>query len=99
MKTITILIGVTITIMSLVTSLLAQDQAGVRFTQIPAPNSPLISFRIILRAGSINDPKGKDGLNSLTADIIVNGGTKEFTYSQVVDKLYPWAASIDVQTD
>jgi zinc protease len=99
MKTITILCGIMIAIMSLLTTVSAKDQTGVRFTQIPAPNSPLIAFRIILRTGSINDPKGKEGLNALTADLITQGGTKELTYSQVVDKFYPWAASIDVQVD
>jgi zinc protease len=77
----------------------AKDETGVKFTKIPMSNSPLIAFRIILRAGSIHDPKGKEGLNCLTANLIAQGGTKELTYSQVVDKLYPWAANIDVQTD
>ncbi len=77
----------------------ARPEAGLKFTKIPAPNSPLIAFRIILRAGSINDPRGKEGLNALTADLIAQGGTKTLTYAQVVDTLYPWAASIDVQTD
>ncbi len=45
------------------------------------------------------NPKGKEGLNALTATLIAQGGTKDLTYSQVVDKLYPWAANIDVQTD
>jgi len=77
----------------------ATTQSAIKFTQIQSPNSPLIAFRIILRAGSINDPKGKEGLNALTAMLVANGGTKDLTYSQVVEKLYPWAASFDVQTD
>ncbi len=76
-----------------------KKQEELNFTQLPSANSPLITFRIILRSGSINDPKGKEGLNALTASLIAQGGTKELTYSQVVDRMYPWAASIDVQTD
>ena len=71
----------------------------IKMTELPSSNSPIITFRIILRAGSINDPKGKEGLNTLTASLIAGGGTKELTYSQVVDKLYPWAAGIDCQAD
>ena len=77
----------------------AKDQTEIKFTQIRAEQSPLISFRIIIRSGSINDPKGKEGLNALTANLIAQGGTKELTYTQVVDKLYPWAANLDVNAD
>ncbi len=52
-----------------------------------------------MRSGSDNDPRGKEGLNALTAFLIAQGGTKDLTYNQVVDKLYPWAAGIDAQAD
>lgn len=77
----------------------ARDESGIEFTQLQSPNSPIITFRIVLRAGEINDPKGKEGLNALTASLISDGGTKELTYAQVVDQLYPWAASLRVQRD
>jgi zinc protease len=85
--------------MAITTILTARDEAGLKFTQLQSPNSPIITFRIILRAGSANDPKGKEGLNALTASLISDGGTKELTYAQVVDQLYPWAAGIRVQRD
>ena len=75
------------------------SQAGVKFTEVAAPQSPLISFRIIVRVGSINDPKGKEGLNELTASMLADGGTQELKYPQVLEKLYPWAATISVQAD
>ena len=75
------------------------SQAGVRLTEVDAPQSPLISFRIIVRVGSINDPKGKEGLNELTASMLAEGGTQELKYPQVLEKLYPWAATISVQAD
>ena len=71
----------------------------VKVTEIRSEHSPVVNFRIILRAGSINDPKGKEGLNALTAFLLAKGGTKELTYQQVVASLYPWAASINVQPD
>jgi zinc protease len=68
-------------------------------TELYQANSPLVTFRIELKAGSINDPAGKEGLNALTALTIGQGGTKELTYQQVLDKLYPWAAGINPQVD
>ena len=85
--------------MALSTILSAKDQTGLKVTQIQSVNSPLVTFRIILRSGAINDPKGKEGLNALTAYLIAQGGTKDLTYSQVVEQLYPWSAGIDVQAD
>jgi zinc protease len=71
----------------------------VKITEIHSEHSPLITFRIILRAGSIDDLKGKEGINALTAFMIGYGGTKDMTYQQVVSAMYPWAASISVQPD
>jgi zinc protease len=99
MKLTKIFIALMVAAMGLTTILHATEQTGLKFTEIHSTNSPLITFRIILRAGAINDPPGKEGLNALTANLIAEGGTKELTYQQVVEKLYPWAASIDVQSD
>jgi zinc protease len=71
----------------------------VKVTEIYSANSPLVDFRIILRAGSINDWKGKEGINTLTAFMIAQGGTKDLKYQEVVARLYPWAAGINVQPE
>ena len=63
------------------------------------PDSPLITFRIAFRTGSINDPEGKEGLNALTALTIGQGGTQDMTYEEISKKLYPWGASINAQYD
>ncbi|MFN0157117.1 MAG: M16 family metallopeptidase [Bacteroidota bacterium] len=68
----------------------------VKITEIQSEHSPLISFRVILRAGSINDWKGKEGINALTAFMIAQGGTKDLKYQEVVARMYPWAAGINV---
>ncbi|TAK62974.1 MAG: insulinase family protein, partial [Bacteroidetes bacterium] len=85
--------------MALTTILHETANGAVRITEIQSPNSPLITFRVIVRAGEINSPEGKAGLNALTAYTIAQGGTGEMTYQQVIELLYPWAASIDVQAD
>lgn len=34
---------------------------------------PLVDFRLVVRGGAVNDPAGKDGLASLTADLMTQG--------------------------
>jgi zinc protease len=89
-------------VVALLSGMLATDgtaKTPVKVTEIYSENSPLITFRIILRAGSINDWKGKEGINGLTAFMIAQGGTKDLKYQEVAAKLYPWAAGINVQPD
>src|SRR5262249_62035857 len=74
--------------------------AGAVSTSLrPSPSSPLVAFRIQFRCGAVDDPAGKEGLNALTAMTIAQGGTKELTYNQVIERLYPMAATIGVQPD
>lgn len=64
------------------------------------PNrSPLVSFRILFMTGSANDPKGKDGLASLTAALLAEGGTRTKTYAQITNAMYPMATSFSWQVD
>ena len=64
------------------------------------PNrSPLVSFRILFMTGSAADPKGKEGLASLTAAMLAEGGSRTKTYSEITDAMYPMAASFSWQVD
>src|SRR5437879_11135265 len=47
---------------------------------------PIISFSYIVRAGSTSDPKGKEGLASLTAGLL-RKGTKSRTSEQISNDL------------
>jgi zinc protease len=67
----------------------------VKTTALSAPSSPLVAFRFVLRAGSQDDPPGKEGLAALTAAIVAEGGTKSLTYDQVLAAFYPMAAALD----
>jgi zinc protease len=40
---------------------------------MPTRRLPLVDFRLLVRAGSVNDPAGKEGLASLTADLLTQG--------------------------
>ena len=64
------------------------------------PNrSPLVSFRILFMTGSADDPPGKEGLASLTAALLAEGGTRTKTYAQITDAMYPMATSFSWQVD
>lgn len=80
-------------------STMAVAKTPIKVTEIRSQNSPLITFRVILRAGSINDWKGKEGINALTAFMIAQGGTKDLKYQEVVATMYPWAAGVNVQPE
>jgi zinc protease len=66
---------------------------------LPIPGSPLITFRIQFGVGAIDDPEKRFGLNTLTALTIGEGGTGDLTYRQVIDRLFPMAASIQAHPD
>ena len=57
------------------------------------PNSPLVTVRVMVETGSVDDPVGKNGLNALTALMIGRGGTESLSYEELTTTLYPWAAS------
>jgi len=67
----------------------------LKSTILSSPSNPLVAFRLIVRAGSQNDPPGKEGLAALTAAMVAEGGTKSLTYEQVLAAFYPMAATLD----
>jgi zinc protease len=72
----------------------SRKQAGARTVLLPSPNNPLVAVRLYFDVGADDDPKGKEGLAALTAAMLGEGGTKERTYAEVLDALYPMAARI-----
>ena len=63
------------------------------------PESPFIAFNIWIKSGSAADPKGKEGLASLTGALISEGSTTQDTVPQILEKLYPMAAGYSVTVD
>lgn len=80
--------------MMIAATLFAQD-----VVELKQPNSNKVVIKLAFRNGSISDPKGKEGLTSAVANLITQGGTKEMTYSEIQDKIYPWAAGYSSQVD
>ncbi len=74
----------------------AADEPAV----VTLPNSnPIVTFRFVFRTGAAADPKSKEGAAALTAAMLSEGGTKELTYKQVIEKMFPMAASVNSQVD
>ncbi|HXU44141.1 MAG TPA: pitrilysin family protein [Thermoanaerobaculia bacterium] len=66
---------------------------------VPSAGSPLVAVRLLFRAGSIDDPAGKEGLAALTGLMLGQASTAKRSYGDLVAALYPIAASIEVNTD
>jgi len=60
---------------------------------------PIISFRFVFHTGSMKDPAGKNGLASITANLLAQGSTLKNKYQDILKKLYPIASGYNVQVD
>jgi zinc protease len=69
---------------------------GIMFAQevveLKLPKSNKIVVKLMFRNGSICDPQGKEGLTYASANLITQGGTQEYTFSEIQDKIFPMAA-------
>ncbi len=51
---------------------------GLTVIVMPTRRLPLVDFRLVARAGAVNDPAGKEGLAGLTAELLTQGaGTRD----------------------
>jgi zinc protease len=73
--------------------------ADERIIALPERESPFVAFNIWVKSGSASDPKGKEGLASLTASLISGGGTTKDSLEQILEKLYPMAAGYGASVD
>ncbi|MFH2009374.1 MAG: pitrilysin family protein [bacterium] len=69
----------------------------LELTVLGEPGATTVSFRVGFRAGSADDPAGKEGLTCLTAALILEGGTQRRTYGELRKLLYPMAAELGVE--
>jgi zinc protease len=59
---------------------------GLRVIVVPTSRLPLVDFRLVARAGAVNDPAGKEGLAGLTADLLTQGAGKR-SARQIADAI------------
>ncbi len=67
--------------------------------RMPVANDPNVSVQVWIKAGSMNDPAGKEGLALLTATMLSEGGTTKLPYDKILTALYPMAAGYGVNVD
>jgi zinc protease len=88
---------------ALVVSFAWQTTAGAKDIEnlvlLPVKDDPTVAFRVLFNVGSQNDPAGKEGLAALTADLLTEGATAKHSYEQILELLYPMAASVDARVD
>jgi zinc protease len=94
MKNLTLKYLVAIIIMLSATSIKAQEVLELKKTQ-----GNKIVVKLMFKNGSITDPKGKEGLTHLTANLITQGGSAEYSKSQIEDMIFPMAASYGSNVD
>jgi zinc protease len=72
--------------------------AQPRVVELPG-KSPLVTIRLVFTTGAVSDPAGLPGAATLTASMLSDGGTKEMTYKQITEALYPMATGIQSYSD
>jgi len=77
----------------------AADKAPIEVVALPSASSPLVAIQLRFDVGSIHDPAGKEGLASLTSMMIGQAGTQQRSYTDLVEALYPLAATVNADTD
>ncbi len=72
--------------------LLAGSMLAQEVVELKLPNSNKVVIKLRFENGSICDPAGKEGLTYSTAGLLTQSGTKDMSYSEIQDKLFPMAA-------
>jgi len=67
--------------------------------ELPLQNSAFVTMKVMFRIGSINDPKGKEGLTYLVSQMLADGASKPYSLKQKEDLLFPMGATFTVSVD
>lgn len=70
----------------------------MRLIALPS-RAPLIHLRLQFRTGAAFDPPGRPGTAGLTAAMLAEGGTRHRAYPEILDRLFPIAASVQADVD
>jgi len=60
---------------------------------------PQLAIKLQLAAGSAHDPKGKEGLATLAAELVTDAGSKDMRIDEIQKAFFPMAASFSSQVD
>jgi zinc protease len=76
----------------------AAPSAPLKVVTVPS-QLPQLNIKLLFRAGSAHDPKGKEGLAALSAAMIAEAGSRALRIDEIRKALFPMAGSIDAQVD
>jgi zinc protease len=68
------------------------------FVEVPT-KLPLLDVTFLFEAGSARDPKGKEGLAALAADMLTDAGSKAMRLEEIQRALHPLAATFTARVD
>lgn len=66
---------------------------------VEASSSPLLDVRLNFLTGSADDPKGKEGLATLTAQLVTGGGSKAMPIDAIQQAFFPMASGFGASVD
>jgi zinc protease len=69
-----------------------------RIVALPT-SSPVIELRVAFFAGSVDDPRGREGLTYVTATSMAEGGAGSHSFAERERLLFPMAAEIGAQVE
>lgn len=71
---------------------------GLTVIVMPTRRLPLVDFRLLVRAGSVDDPSGKEGLAGLTASLMTQGAGPR-TAKQIAEDIEFVGGDLDADAD
>lgn len=86
-------------ILALIWNLSGIQVSAQEIVELRQPASNKVVIKIMFRNGSVCDPVGKEGLTALTTSLLVSGGTRTMTSTEITRRTYPWATRIGASTD
>lgn len=76
-----------------------QAQAAIDVVELHQPKANKVVFKVRFENGSISDPADKKGLTYATAALMSQGGAGGLSFSDIQDKMLPWAAQYGAMVD
>jgi len=88
--------GLIIAVLALLFAVQAQ---AIDVVELKQSNSNKVVIKVRFDNGSIVDPADKKGLTYATASLMAQGGAGGVRYSEIQDKMHPWAAGYSAAVD
>jgi len=95
-RTTAILVGLAL---ALAGAAAAQERGMTSAVLLPVADDPSVTFGVWFKAGSQNDPPGKEGLAFLTGQMLSEASTQRNPYKDILEKLYPLASGYGIRVD